>query len=146
MVKYSPILYAEDDETDVFLFRRALRKSELAIPLVVVHDGQQAVDYLDQPFSDQHPMPGLVLLDLKMPRMNGFDVLAWIYHQPALKQIPVVMLTSSDRPEDQATARQLGAADYLIKPCDNNLLADMVRQLHTRWLEPAVSDVVAAKA
>ncbi len=115
-----PILLIEDNEDDVFLMRRALKKSGLAWSMQVATDGQIALDYLAGAgaFADrtQFPIPALVFLDLKLPYMDGFDVLAWIRSQPALAEIPVVILTSSPEERDQKRATELGARAYLIKP------------------------------
>src|SRR5262245_16271660 len=116
----APILLVEDEETDVLILRMALKRSGLTHPLVVVHDGQAAVDYLsgNPPYADrlQHPLPALVLLDLKMPRMTGFEVLSWLSTRADLKHVLVVVLSSSCHNADIERARQLGASDYHIKP------------------------------
>jgi len=93
------ILVAEDDENDVFFLRRAFLKAGLANPLVAACDGQAAVDYLEGTgvYADRksYPLPGLLLLDLKMPRKSGLEVLTWLRERPELSQIPVVVLSSS---------------------------------------------------
>lgn len=135
----APILLAEDDENDVFLFRRAFDRSGLTNPLIAVKDGQQAVDYLTGTGSyadrSSHPLPGLLLLDLKMPRMSGFDVLAWLSLQPSLKGLAVVVLSSSAQESDIQKARQLGADEYQVKPSQYEQLVAMIRNLHDRWLD-----------
>jgi CheY-like chemotaxis protein len=140
MAPSAKILHAEDDENDVFFLRRALQKAALSHRLIHVHDGQEAVDYLSRkpPFADMahFPSPDLVLLDLKMPRMNGFDVLAWLQGHPEIKPPPVVVLSSSNQEEDARQALSLGAADFHTKPHDTQGLIDLVRSLHERWLLP----------
>ena len=98
------ILLAEDEQNDVFLIRRAFQKAQLLNPIRVVSDGHEAISYLrgDGKYADreQFPLPTLVLLDLKMPRLGGFDVIAWVRQQPGLKRLPLVVLTSSKEGPD----------------------------------------------
>src|SRR5512145_859685 len=100
------ILYVEDEENDALLMQLALGQAGLRNPLRVATDGVQAIDYLSGKgrFADreEHPLPGLVLLDLKLPRMIGFEVLAWIRQQPGYAELPVVVYTSSNSPADRA--------------------------------------------
>ncbi len=132
MNKSSPlILLAEDDPNDVFFMRRALQKANIAVPLQVVSDGQQAVDYLngEGAFSDreQHPLPSLMLLDLKMPFLDGFEVFTWIGSHAALKRIPVVVLTSSAEERDRRKAAELGAKAYFVKPPKPETLKEIMQ-------------------
>jgi CheY-like chemotaxis protein len=96
-----PILAAEDEESDRLILELVFEKAQLPHPLVIVGDGQEAVDYLSGRgrFADRlaHPLPGLLILDLKMPRMNGFDVLDWLATQPKFKELPTVVLSAEDR-------------------------------------------------
>ena len=121
-----PILYVEDEEADVMLFQHVLTKAEVHNPFRTVKDGKAAKNYLagDGPFADRrlHPLPGLVLLDLNLPYWSGFEVLEWIRQQPQLRRVPVVVFTSSSRPDDIARAYDAGANGYLVKP---NALADL---------------------
>jgi CheY-like chemotaxis protein len=114
------ILLAEDEDDDVFLMQRAVRKMSGAISLQRVKDGKEAVEYLsgENRFSDRkrYPLPSLILLDIKMPRLNGFDVLEWLKANGTLTHIPVVMVSSSTVKTDLETALGLGARDYLVKP------------------------------
>ena len=132
------ILVAEDEESDVFFLRRALQKAGIENPLVAVSDGRKAIEYLngDGAYSDRahYPLPALFLLDLKMPLMTGFDVLDWLQRKPEFRSLPVVVLTSSCHEKDKQRARELGAADYKIKPSNAEELVGMVRELHSRWL------------
>jgi CheY-like chemotaxis protein len=125
------ILLAEDDDNDVFFMRRALQKTGIEFPLQVVHDGQQAVDYLngEGKFSDreQHPLPAIILLDLKMPFLDGFEVLSWIGSQPRLKGIPVMILTSSAEERDRRKAAELGAKAYFVKPPKPETLKEILK-------------------
>ena len=123
------ILLVEDNEDDVFALKRAIKKAGVANPLRVATDGQQAVDYLsaaaDPANEETNPLPFLVLLDLKLPYRDGFEVLEWIRNQPHLARVVVVMLTGSDERRDHQRAYALGARSYLVKPA----LVDDIRQL-----------------
>ena len=131
------ILLVEDNDDDVFALRRAIKKAGVSNPLRVATDGQQAIDYLmaagDPARKEQTPLPFLVLLDLKLPYRDGFEVLDWIRRQPQLGQVMVVMLTGSDEPRDHQRAYALGARSYLVKPA----LADDIKRLFesfaSRW-------------
>jgi DNA-binding response OmpR family regulator len=133
-----PILVAEDEESDAFVLKLACERAAVENRLMIVADGQEAVDYLSGKgqYADRstHPLPGLVVLDLKMPRMTGFDVLAWVGSQPALSDMPVVVLSSSPAENDIATARRLGAREYFIKPHHIRELVEIARQFKSRWL------------
>jgi CheY-like chemotaxis protein len=132
------VLLVEDDANDVFLMQRACRKVELPNPLQVVGDGDEAVDYLSGAgrFADraQYPLPALVLLDLKLPRKTGLEVLEWLRQQSALRRVPVVVLTSSKEPADVNKAYDLGANSYLVKPLGFDALLELVRSLNIYWL------------
>jgi CheY-like chemotaxis protein len=121
-----PILYVEDEEADVVLLRHVFEKTGIPNPLQAVKDGKLAKDYLagNPPYDDrqQHPLPGLVLLDLNLPYWSGFEVLEWIRQQPQLRRLPVVIFSSSNRPDDIARAYDAGANGFLVKP---NALADL---------------------
>ncbi|HYG36819.1 MAG TPA: response regulator [Clostridia bacterium] len=141
MAEFAPVLLAEDDEHDVFFMRRAFAKAEVPNPLVSVPDGEQAISYLQGQgeFGDRakHPEPQLLLLDLKMPLVNGFEVLAWINQQPHLRNmIPVLVLSSSAQEGDVQKAFDLGAHEYLVKPGDFNSLVGLVEDIKRRWLQP----------
>lgn len=132
------ILYVEDEEIDVVLFRLAVKRVGLANRVATAIDGIEAIDYLagNGRFADrdQFPFPSLVLLDLKLPKRSGFEVLEWARQQKEFSSLPIVIYTSSDRDTDRDQARQLGANDYIVKPSDINQLAELVRSLHRRWL------------
>src|SRR4051812_3913218 len=114
------ILIAEDSEEDSEILKRAFKTTGANVPLLFVRDGQEAMDYLsgDGEYADRtaHPLPRLILLDLKMPRADGFDVLHWMQTQPKLKLLPVTVLTSSNFDRDVDRAYGLGANSYLVKP------------------------------
>src|SRR5438105_7704904 len=105
------ILHVEDDSNDVLLFQHACRKAGLDVNLQVVPDGEEAVAYLEGKAQfknrDEHPFPTLVVLDLKLPRVNGFDVLAWMRNEQSLRRLPVIILTSSCQQADVKRAYDL---------------------------------------
>jgi CheY-like chemotaxis protein len=127
----SPILYVEDEETDVLLMRLALKRSGLPNPLRVAVNGLEAINYLTGvgSFADrsQHPLPCLVLLDLNMPIMNGFEVLAWIRKQPQFTDLPVIVYTSSGGVNDRARATEFHATDYAVKKSHVGEIAEWLR-------------------
>lgn len=128
------ILLVEDESNDAILLERAFRRANLAPNLKVVTDGEQAVEYLEGKgqFGDrsQFPIPSLMLLDLKLPRRSGLEVLEWIRKQDALKELPVIVLTSSRHTDDIDKAYDLGATSYMAKPEGNfDGLAEMVKKL-----------------
>ena len=129
------VLVVEDDSNDVLLLQRAFRKGGLTHLLQVVHDGEEAILYLsgEAPYTDRskYPLPALMLLDLKMPRKSGLEVLDWLRKQTnELKNLPVIVLTSSRLTEDVDRAYALGANSYMAKPSGNyEGLADMVKNL-----------------
>jgi CheY-like chemotaxis protein len=120
MLDNVPILLAEDDENDIALMGRAFKRAAVPNPLFFVNNGQEVVDYLagkgKYAERDKYPMPRLLLLDLKMPWMDGFDVLAWLRSQAQFNALPVVVLTSSKLQKDIDRSRELGVYDYRVKP------------------------------
>ena len=132
------ILLVEDDSNDVVLMQRAFRKAKLANPLEVVTDGEAAIAYLDgiPPYDDRnrYPLPVLVLLDLKLPKKSGFEVLEWLRGQPIVGRTPVVVLTSSDETSDINRAYDLGANSYLLKVVASDALLEMVKTIKLYWL------------
>lgn len=135
---HSCILLAEDEPNDVFLIQRAFTKANISDGLSVVSDGEQAIDYLagQKEFADRDrfPMPKLVLLDLKLPRKSGLDVLSWLRAQDSpYRRVPVVMLTSSRQASDINRAYELGANSYLVKPVAFEDLLEMIKMLNFYW-------------
>jgi len=128
-----PVLVAEDEESDAIILARAFRRAGLPNPLVVVRDGQGAIEYLTGDRAT-HPLPALLLLDLKMPRVNGFEVLSWLKTRPELAGLPAVVLSSSSHRMDIDRALELGARDYLIKPQDLGRFLTLIQGLGSRWL------------
>jgi CheY-like chemotaxis protein len=137
------ILLAEDREDDIILVQRAFERGGIRNPLFVVRDGEEAINYLSGvfPFSDRvsFPIPALLLLDLKMPRVDGFDILRWLKTQPDLATIRVVVLTSSDDIRDVTKAYQLGANSFLIKPLDFHNTVALAETITDYWLRITVN-------
>jgi CheY-like chemotaxis protein len=132
------ILVVEDKATDVLLIRRAFDKAKLANPIQVVVDGDAAVEYLTGggAYADREvfPVPILILLDLKLPRRSGLEVLEWRRGQETIRRIPVVMLTSSAHDRDINTAYDLGVNSYLVKPVEFDGLLRMMKTVNMYWL------------
>lgn len=132
------ILQVEDEANDVFLLQRALLQAGVANPVHVATDGQMAIDYLSGlgRFADRakHPLPGLVLLDLKLPRRSGREVLEWIRAQPGLQKIVVIIFTSAQYVGDVSLAYELGANSFIIKPVDFCEYVEIARLLKGWWL------------
>ena len=133
-----PILLVEDREADAYLLQHTFQRAGITTPLQIVTDGQMAIDYLagSGKFSDreQFPLPGLVLLDLKLPYVMGMDVLAWIRLQPSLKRLIVIILSGSINESDIVRAYDLGVNAFLVKPSDLDTFADICKALKLFWL------------
>ena len=130
------ILYAEDEDNDVMLFRHVLENSTLPLSLQIVKDGQSAVDYLagSGPFANRelYPFPSVVLLDLNMPLMTGFEVLGWVRNQPQFQNLPVVIYTASSHEGDMQEAQALGVDDFIIKSGDFGTIQKLLLDLQRR--------------
>jgi CheY-like chemotaxis protein len=150
MSHFAPLLLVEDNEDDVFIFRRAFRRAGLGHPLQVASDGQDAIDYLSGAgrYGDRgsHPLPSMIFLDLKLPRRSGHDVLAWIARQSDLPPMPVIILTSSAEQRDLQRARELGALHYLVKPPAPTALAELVEMHHSGFGAVAATDGARPRA
>lgn len=137
-LEYETILLVEDNPRDVLLIQRAFRKANVTVPLQVVEDGEVAVRYLsgEEPYTDRdrYPLPVLILLDLKLPRKSGAEVLAWLRQQPALKRLPVVVLTSSKEYADINHIYDLGGNAYMVKPVAFDNLVEIVKALNLHWI------------
>jgi CheY-like chemotaxis protein len=129
------ILLVEDDHNDVLLIKRAFQKVKIANPIIVLNDGEQAISYLAgrEPYIER-PLPVLILLDLKLPRKSGHEVLEWLRQQQTLKRLPVVVLTASSESSDINRAYDLGANSYLVKPVTFGSLVEMVKTLNLYWM------------
>jgi CheY-like chemotaxis protein len=135
----SCILQVEDDAHDVFLLQRAFMQAGISNPVQVATDGQMAIDYLagTEQFVNRarYPLPALVLLDLKLPRKSGREVLQWIRAQPSFRRLIVIVFTSAPYVGDVGLAYDLGANSFLVKPTDFSKYIDVARSLKTWWLE-----------
>ena len=139
MADQAVILLAEDREDDILLIRKAFKKAFINNPLFVVRDGEEAIAYLKgegKYFNrDEFPLPDLLLLDIKMPGVDGFGVLKWIRQQPSLSSLRVVVLTSSEDIQDVNIAYRLGANSFMVKPLDFENFLEMSRFLTSYWLQ-----------
>ncbi len=139
MNKMEHILVAEDDPADAFFFQRAFKRAGIPVTLHFVRDGREAVDYLEGAggFADRaaHPLPHLLLLDLKMPRLDGFDVLEWIRRRPEWQGLEVIIFSGSDEPRDKKRAQLLGANSYLVKPHSIEEMNHLIGRFKKRWFE-----------
>ncbi|MEA3186474.1 MAG: hypothetical protein QOD99_304, partial [Chthoniobacter sp.] len=131
------ILLVEDNPNDVALTRRAFKKAKITNPMHVVHDGAEALDFIfargQYTSRREGRLPGIILLDLNLPEIGGLEVLRQIKADPHTRNIPVVVLTVSDRDRDIAASRRLGAECYLIKPVGFRNLSDVTPDLHLEW-------------
>jgi CheY-like chemotaxis protein len=138
MPESSTVLLAEDDPDDVLLTELAFERARLANPLQVVRDGEEAIAYLsgDGQFADRDkfPFPILLLLDLKMPKVDGFQVLKWLRAERSHLHLPVTIMTSSHHDPDISRAYQLGAEAYLLKPLDATAMVKLVQRLNAYWM------------
>jgi CheY-like chemotaxis protein len=137
--KSMPILLVEDNYNDVLLIKRAFRKANVKPIMSIVSDGDEAVDYLSQQgeYADvtRFPVPLLILLDLKLPRRSGLEVLAWLKQQPKLKRLLVIVLTSSQEECDLSQAYDLGANSYLLKPINFQDFVSLVELIDAYWFK-----------
>ncbi len=140
MVASGTILHAEDDENDAFLFRRALLKAGVTNPLVQVSDAIHAIRYLTATgaFSDRskHPFPVLLITDLKMPGITGFDLLAQIKDLADCRNLRILVLTASMADGDKRRCFELGAHGYFVKPSTLAELVLLAAELRTSWIPP----------
>lgn len=148
------VLLVEDDSSDVRLIQRAFNKLNEPVPMIRLTDGDDVVDYLGgkAPYENRalYPIPDLMLLDIKLPRRSGFEVLQWLRNQNSgLKRLPVIMLTSSRHSADINRAYDLGANSYLAKPETAAGLQEMATQFRSYWLScnksPDLSDGLAGR-
>jgi DNA-binding response OmpR family regulator len=137
--KGDSILLIEDDPNDAALFRRALRVSNLAASVSVVEDGEAAIRWLkaklESPAPGDSQWPTIILLDLKLPRISGLEVLEWFRGQSGGCRVPVIVLSSSREAEDIARAYALGVNSYLVKPVSFDALKELIRSLHHYWMD-----------
>ena len=133
------LLIVEDNEDDIFFMERIFKQMGARCDLKFVRDGVEAVEYLSGKgqFKDrvQNPLPTIILMDLKMPRMNGFEVLEWMQKQPEIKLIPTIVVTSSTMQEDVTRAYRSGANAVMNKPVDKDSLLQMLKTFHLYWTD-----------
>jgi CheY-like chemotaxis protein len=136
----SLILLAEDDENDAFLFRMALHKVGVLNPIAHARDGEETLNYLKgiRSYADriQYPFPSLVITDLKMPRLTGFEVLAWVQSHLPPNSLPAIVLSGSAEELDKERALNLGAKAYWVKPTDFADLLQLAHEFNDTWLAP----------
>jgi CheY-like chemotaxis protein len=140
MANLSPVLLAEDNPHDVVLIRRAFEESHAPNPLHVVENGAQAINYLagDGPFADRaaYPFPALFLLDLKMPVVDGLEVLRWLHDHPEIpRKLPVVVLSSTELPNETQIAYAMDIQACIVKPLGYAELRERIRILKEYWLD-----------
>ena len=132
------VLHIDDDPNDTALLQAATRKAGVPFLLRNVEDGEQAIAYLNGAglYRDRtlFPLPSLILLDLKMPRATGFEILKWIRAHPELGNLPVVVLSGSELQDDIRLAYSTGASSYLVKPLGFDALVSLVKNLDVAWL------------
>jgi CheY-like chemotaxis protein len=134
------ILMVEDNPDDRLILDCALKRADLNTPVKIVHDGEEAIRYLngDGEYADreQHPLPSLLVIDLKMPRISGLEVLSWVRKQETgLRQLPIIVLTTSEYTRDVMSAYEAGANAYLVKPNDLHLFIRQMKSLNAFWLK-----------
>ncbi|HTA31545.1 MAG TPA: response regulator [Candidatus Cybelea sp.] len=144
------VLLVEDDLNDIFLVKRAFKRANLSNPLQVVTDGVEAVQYLigEGRYTDRraYPMPHLIVMDLKMPRKSGLEVLEWLKKDGIMKRIPVVIVSSCDNPVDINRAYELGANAYMVKPVNFQSVEHLFQSIIHYWgLECAQPEVELAQ-
>jgi len=132
------VLLVEDDLNDIFLVQRAFKKARISNPLQIVTDGEKAIQYLQGrgPYSDRslYPIPKLIVMDINMPGKSGFEVLEWLKsRQQPLHTIPIVIVSSSDNPEDINRAYDLGANAYMVKPMDFKAVEHLFQSITHYW-------------
>jgi two-component system, response regulator len=131
------ILLVEDNADDEALTLRAFRKNQMVNDIVIARDGQEALDYLfgTGTFAGrERPLPELILLDLKLPKVDGLEVLRRLRSEPGTRLLPVVVMTTSDEEQDRLRSYSLHANSFIRKPVDYNQFADTMRQIGTYWL------------
>lgn len=140
LIMENKILHVEDNPDDVMLMNLAFNRAGIAAKLQVVSDGDEAIAALENGAFAGGP-PVCVLLDVKLPRVSGLEVLAWIRNQPHLRRLPVILLTSSSQTADINRAYDLGANSFLVKPPDLDSLTQLVRTVAHYWVQTNVRPV-----
>jgi len=130
MRSFKPILLIEDDQVDAMTVKRALKEIKVTNRLDIVNNGEEALTFLKNPENEK---PGIILLDLNMPRMNGIEFLKIAKKDDSLKKIPVVVLTTSKEDQDKVDSFNLGVAGYMIKPVDYRKFVEVVKTIDMYW-------------
>ena len=148
--RFAVILLVEDNADDIYFMKRALRRAQVLQPVRAVRDGEEAIQYLDGSgrYGDRrrHPLPCMVLLDFKLPKKNGLEVLRWVRRHPDLADLPVLMISSSGEKKDQVDAEREGVEAYRIKSVSFEELVDLAHEIrekaeeHCRDADPCPSD------
>jgi CheY-like chemotaxis protein len=150
MYSHIPILVAEDNEDDAFFLKRAFLRAGVNAPLDFVENGDSAVGYLSGRghFEDRSafPLPKLLILDLKMPGIDGFGVLEWLRAQPGLRRLPVLVFSSSAETQDVNRAHELGANGFTVKPNGLDAMHAFVLAVEAYWLRCHIYPTLPAKA
>ena len=133
-VRAIDILLVEDSQDDIELTLRAFRKNKLGNQVHIARDGDEALGFLRRVERGEAPHPGLILLDLKLPKVDGIEVLKYIKSKEVLKRIPVVMLTTSKNDRDIKTCYDLGANSYIVKPVSFKDFMETVRNIQLYWI------------
>ena len=132
------VLLVEDDLNDIFLVKRAFKIAQIPTPLQVATDGLEAIAYLkgEGKYADRqmHPLPQLIVMDIKMPRKSGFEVLEWVRAHERLRCLPIIVFSSSPFQEDIDRAYYLGANAYMVKPVESKELQKVVQGVSEYWL------------
>lgn len=135
MAEVKPILVAEDDPNDRLFLKTAFDRAGVEHPLIMVRDGEEAMAYLSGDRA-QHPLPCIVITDLKMPKVDGLELLQWISTQEQLRRLPVIVLSASGHECDIEATRKYGACAYFVKPNSFGALIELVRKLDAGWVAP----------
>jgi len=130
MIKNKPILLVEDDMIDAMTVKRALKELNVINPVITVENGEEALKYLRD---NENEMPGIILLDLNMPRMNGVEFLRIAKKEEKFKQLPVVVLTTSLEEIDRVDTFSLGVAGYMVKPVDYRQFVEVIKAINMYW-------------
>jgi CheY-like chemotaxis protein len=146
------IMLVEDNKDDLFFMKLAIKRAEIQNPLYVACDGEHAIEFLRQAAHSTSEsgngaaaIPCLILLDLKLPKLTGHEVLRWIREQPSLKRVPVIVLTASRDDRDIETAYRLGANSYFAKPSETDTLVEIVKLLRDYWLKHCIPPPVVVE-
>jgi CheY-like chemotaxis protein len=127
-----PLVIADDDEDTVFFLQRSLSKAGVKNPIKIVHDGTEVLEYLEK--DKDHKIPRLLLLDVKMPGKDGFEVLKRVRANPRLSRVPIVIFSSSNSERDVNRAYDLGANSYVVKPGSTERMDQFVSKIHEYWM------------